>query len=736
MTNESTCFAAALGDLGHHETDNILRKCNLNAFIDWDYVDIFLKNRQDSPLDEANDMPGAIFRTSYNSSLYTLINKAYGEGLDTIVMIPAKVEGDNGDATIQEKLTIREYMNSHRGLTDLDATHYLLVATPLSFTIKCAPQTFPHATRHVLPTLFQERNDAADDFDFVADEAFPAKRFDKLSRRFLPQHALVLPVSLLDLNFCCYIPTVLTALYRRFATLRLFFRIVEDNVYPNHQIALHLLQQPPESILPLRSVPLDRLDITLVEQALTCPSASISYNYERLETFGDTVLKYLTSYYLFLLHPTLDEGGLTEKKKGLISNVSLVRCRNAYILEKSCFQNQLFMDVKKIRALTGLSFKMKADLCESMLGAFYACWGENGAHVFLSWLDPQYASLIIDAMKCIEDKTYLRTPVQFTHYLEQVKEEQEALSMLPSPDDPNVPSSSSSHSHLPPSAVDYASHFSKATVPPLPPHFLGYRFRHRHLFATALTHTSATKRPTGSHFERLEFLGDAALDLVISALLYDSSAHLDPGQMSTLRAHIAGNATYAFLGVACGLHAMLIYGSSKVHDDIASYCKALEDEVRCRNSASMNVLLADPWVRNQNFPDSMADAFEAVMGALFLDLKGNILAFSQWVRPVIQPVVEAHVIPGNPMAFGERHPQTDLQELLQAKGCRSGSIIIDSGNWKYVWHDKLLAERGMTSEDKLDHRWLAKDALEEITTIPDIWEFCDCNDFEAPRAVV
>src|SRR6185312_1206073 len=138
-------------------------------------------------------------------------------------------------------------------------------------------------------------------------------------------------------------------------------------------------------------------------QAMTCPSASLNYNYERLETFGDTVLKYLISYYLFLINPTMDEGGLTEAKKKYISNIALKNSPNAYILEKACFPNQLFMDVKKIRTVSQISFKMKADLCEAMLGAFYTCWGTNGAHVFLSWLNPAHRDLIIAANQVLKN---------------------------------------------------------------------------------------------------------------------------------------------------------------------------------------------------------------------------------------------------------------------------------------------------------------------------------------------
>ena len=66
---------------------------------------------------------------------------------------------------------------------------------------------------------------------------------------------------------------------------------------------------------------------------------------------------------------------------------------------------------------------------------------------------------------------------------------------------------------------------------------LGYRFRDRTLLTTALTHPSFGSDHHVAHYQRLEFLGDAVLELVVSQYLYQSLPDMPEGMLTRMRAH-------------------------------------------------------------------------------------------------------------------------------------------------------------------------------------------------------
>jgi ribonuclease-3 len=115
---------------------------------------------------------------------------------------------------------------------------------------------------------------------------------------------------------------------------------------------------------------------------------------------------------------------------------------------------------------------------------------------------------------------------------------------------------------------------------------LGQRFRNPALLRAALTHPSVGAE--GRAFERLEFLGDAILSLVLALELYQRHPDLSPGELTRLRASLANRNALAQAATHLGLPAMLRLGKSE------------EPEGRRRATV-------------------LAAAFEALVAALFLD---------------------------------------------------------------------------------------------------------------------
>ena len=121
-------------------------------------------------------------------------------------------------------------------------------------------------------------------------------------------------------------------------------------------------------------------------------------------------------------------------------------------------------------------------------------------------------------------------------------------------------------------------------------------------FREALTHPSADARP---HYERLEFLGDAVLKLVVSRWLYDRHPGLDEGGMTKVRARTVSDETLARVAVAMDLGPHLILGPA---------------EKRSKGRTKVGIL---------------ASAFEALLGAVYLTAgeAGADAFLARWLAP-------------------------------------------------------------------------------------------------------
>ena len=174
---------------------------------------------------------------------------------------------------------------------------------------------------------------------------------------------------------------------------------------------------------------------------------------------------------------------------------------------------------------------------------------------------------------------------------------------------------------------------------------LGLPIRDRRLLAQALTHRSwVHEHPDAAtgHNERLEFLGDAVVNLVIAAALYARHPTDDEGVLSSRRAAIVNAAGLARLASRIGLGNYLALG---------------EGEAR---------------VVGRRRPSILASAFEALVGAAFLDLGWE--ATEQWLIEVARPEIDAS-LPPNAL----KSPKSRLQELLQqTRGVRPTYRIVEA----------------------------------------------------------
>lgn len=155
---------------------------------------------------------------------------------------------------------------------------------------------------------------------------------------------------------------------------------------------------------------------------------------------------------------------------------------------------------------------------------------------------------------------------------------------------------------------------------------LGYQFNNPSLFKQALTHRSAS----GEHNERLEFLGDAILGMVIAEALFEKFPKTDEGKLSRLRSNLVKGKTLSVIAQEIELGDCLYLG---------------EGELKTGGYRRGSIL---------------ADAFEALLGAVYLD--SDFITAKQLILQLYQSRIAE--ISLDSVA---KDPKTRLQEWLQSR---------------------------------------------------------------------
>ena len=161
---------------------------------------------------------------------------------------------------------------------------------------------------------------------------------------------------------------------------------------------------------------------------------------------------------------------------------------------------------------------------------------------------------------------------------------------------------------------------------------MGYTFRNPDLLRLSLTHPSIAHEQgaTIQHNQRLEFLGDAVLQLVLTRELYQKFPEVGEGPLTKARAQMVNRRTLAEQGSSLSLGEHLVMSRGE----------------------DLN--------RGRERPSALADAFEALLGAIFLD--GGFDAAQVFILEHFRRHFgELEVIPNL------ENPKGELQEMLQAR---------------------------------------------------------------------
>ncbi|MES2308310.1 MAG: ribonuclease III [Verrucomicrobiota bacterium] len=216
---------------------------------------------------------------------------------------------------------------------------------------------------------------------------------------------------------------------------------------------------------------------------------------------------------------------------------------------------------------------------------------------------------------------------------------------------------------------------------------MGYRFEHPELLLQALTHPSYgyEKRSRFEDNQRLEFLGDAVLQLVITEKLYLSFPEEPEGDLTKLRSQLVNRTQMHQLAITLNIGELLLIGKGEEKNG------------------------------GRSRPSNLADAMEAILGALYRD--GGYEA----ARTVIGKLLDSAIRAQKSHPFSD-NPKGDLQEKLQAVAGESPQYVCLSEEGpsharqytiQVSWKGKILAT-GIGTSKKQAEMNAAKEALQQI----------------------
>ncbi|RVX68028.1 hypothetical protein B0A52_08439 [Exophiala mesophila] len=458
---------------------------------------------------------------------------------------------------------------------------------------------------------------------------------------------------------------------------------------------------------PLADLPI--LDLNLLRDALTTPSASIS-NYQRLEFLGDSLLKYFTAVQVFVDHPHHPESQLTVFASRIVTNARLQRATRELGLDKH---------------ITRHAFKART-------------WRAGVPHTLPPGGGPKTKNL---SSKILADVVEALIGAAYTDGVAQGLPEENCLSALKVflPEISWASPKANIARFDPPSAPTIRDRHTLSFVESM----IGYEFQRPGFLAEALTHSAYG---TGiESYDRLEFLGDAVLDMVVKARLYDSPQKMDPAQMSKRRHALVSHSTLAFFALQTKRVETTIRLNTNPHTKKTTYAEDpkfvyLPDYIQrvgSRESAERcNVTLERflktqkrildhllhgktfPWGKllHLNAPKSYSDMIESILGAIFIDAGGDLMPCVSMLEKIgYLQLVDRYA---SEVDIDANHPQQVFSMMSAGTKLESRRTKTQGWQCKAMVGGELLARcRGASCKEEAECR-AARRAVKKLAEEP------------------
>ncbi|MCJ1389575.1 Dicer-like protein 2 [Xylographa bjoerkii] len=357
----------------------------------------------------------------------------------------------------------------------------------------------------------------------------------------------------------------------------------------------------------------------LVTTAITASSAREAYNYQSLEFMGDSCLKVCTTMNLMATHPNWHEGYLTQQKSHIVSNGQLALAAqriglDQYINTKGFtgykwkpLYNEDLLQSQPAKTQE-MSTKTLADVVEALLGAAFVDGGYSKVLACLSIFLPDISWRSLSDCREVLHKVA-------------------------------IPNESSLFPH----------HYCRLET------LINYRFNTKSLLLEALTHPSHLGPDETPSYQRLEFMGDALLDAIITTRVFQHRSSLKPFRMHLLRTALVNGNFLAFVGMR---HSISIARTSLPAKEPATATFASEPVVKlsiwhfmrhCHSAdlaaaqascharfVKLEPAISEALINGYSYPWTLltalapekffSDIIESIIAAIYIDTAGSLAA--------------------------------------------------------------------------------------------------------------
>ncbi|KAM0865318.1 hypothetical protein ACQ4PT_043361 [Festuca glaucescens] len=360
----------------------------------------------------------------------------------------------------------------------------------------------------------------------------------------------------------------------------------------------------------------------LILEAITTLRCCETFSLERLELLGDSVLKYVIGCDLFLRYPMKHEGHLSDMRSMAVCNATLHkhgiwRSLQGYVRDSAfdprrwvapgqislrpfpcnCGIETAFVPTNGRYITNDPSFvvgkpcdrghrwmcsKTISDCVEALVGAYYV----GGGIVAALWVMRWFGIEIKCDRKLVQE---VKLNASYICYLPKIRDIEELEAKLK------------------------------------------YNFSVKGLLLEAITHPSLQESGVDYCYQRLEFLGDSVLDLLITRYLYVTHTDVDPGELTDLRSALVSNENFAQVVVRNNVHSHLKHGSGILLEQITEYVRI---NLECQGKDNEFLQHATSKV-----PKVLGDIMESIAGAIFVDSDFNVDLVWKIVEPLLSPMI-------------------------------------------------------------------------------------------------
>ncbi|CAE6432434.1 unnamed protein product [Rhizoctonia solani] len=449
----------------------------------------------------------------------------------------------------------------------------------------------------------------------------------------------------------------------------------------------------------------------LVMHALCSRMAHRTFSYERLEFLGDTFIKYAASAYLYGTDPSASSGILHAKRQKMVNNRSLwlgaqalglppciqsevFRPKqwfipNVFIPKKNQAQGESSAATEQTQLLSSRQFsrqippKSIADVVEAMIGAALLSEGEKLAFSVAKvlGLDVPKTCDWIDVVSYAPSRPLVN--------LMERDNDREVLEGVMK--------------------------------------IIGVSLDNPELLLQAMQHPSMAR--CSESYERLEFLGDAVLDMLVVQSFFSDEEKWSPHNMTLIKSSMVSNRALAIICVESGLHRYLMHDINSLAQSIISFIEEVETRKHIAQTDAQRLKLWSKLVA----PKALGDVVESLLGAIYVSSGFSISRVKTVYDRLLKPFYDRYIDKQAMLA----HPMSRLMKELESIGCGAfgiakSEIPLTTGagtgfKCEVKIHGQVIAEATCEKAKQAITR-ATQQALNELETRPDrILANCTCR---------